>query len=120
MSQNCRVKLGCFFLVQGPLVKVFMFFTFLQEIDCLRLIYHDKKKSSFEPLLERDSSVSIHRRNIRLLAIEMYKIKHVLYPVIFSETFLSGNKNLRRNLGVSIPRIKRVKVLSVTWMENRL
>lgn len=50
----------------------------------------------------------------------MYKIKHVLYPVIFSETFLSGNKNLRRNLGVSIPRIKRVKVLSVTWMENRL
>ena len=36
----------------------------------LRLIYNDKK-SSFEQLLEIDSSVSVHDRNLGALAIEM-------------------------------------------------
>ena len=51
---------------------------------CLRLIYNDKI-SSFESFLERDSSVTIYHRNIRLLAIE--KVKNGLFPVIFSEIF---------------------------------
>ena len=37
---------------------------------------YDDKKSSFEELLEIDSSVSIHDRNLRTLAIKMYKIYH--------------------------------------------
>ena len=40
---------------------------------CLRIIYCDKQ-SSFEELLEKDSSVSIHERNIQILATEMYKV----------------------------------------------
>ena len=32
------------------------------------------KKSSFEELLEIDSSVSVYDRNLRALATEMYKI----------------------------------------------
>ena len=40
---------------------------------CLRLIYNDKK-SSFEQVLEIDSSVYVHGRNLRALATEMYKI----------------------------------------------
>ena len=40
---------------------------------CLRLIYNDKK-SSFEELLEIDSSTSVHNRNLRALATEMYKV----------------------------------------------
>ena len=40
---------------------------------CLRMIYCDKQ-SSFEELLEKDSSVSIHERNIQILATEMYKV----------------------------------------------
>ena len=38
-----------------------------------RLIYSDRK-SSFEELLEKDNSVPIPHTNLRILAIEMYKI----------------------------------------------
>ena len=44
----------------------------LQE-KCLRII-DDDKQSSFEELLEKDSSVSIHERNTQILATEMYKV----------------------------------------------
>ena len=40
---------------------------------CLRIIYNDKQ-SSFKMFLEKDSSVSIHDRNIQCLASEMYKV----------------------------------------------
>ena len=40
---------------------------------CLRIIYNDKT-SSFEILLEKDGSVSIHNRNLQDLATEMFKI----------------------------------------------
>ena len=73
----------------------------------LRLIYNGKI-SSFESLLERDISVSIHHRNIRSLAIEMYKVKNGLSPVIFTEIFPTRQQkrfNLRQNLDFAIPRI---------------
>ena len=40
---------------------------------CLGIIYCDKQ-SSFEELPEKDSSVSIHKRNIKILATEIYKV----------------------------------------------
>ena len=40
---------------------------------CLRIIYCDKQ-SSFEGLLEKDSSASIHERNTQILATGMYKV----------------------------------------------
>ena len=40
---------------------------------CLRIIYCDKQ-SSFEELLEKESSVSMLERNIQMLATEMYKV----------------------------------------------
>ena len=46
---------------------------------CLRIIYFDKQ-SSFEMLLEKDGSVSVHNRNLQILATEMYKIKNELSP----------------------------------------
>ena len=46
---------------------------------CLRIIYNDKR-SSLNALLKKDSSVSIHGRNIKILATEMFKISKNLVP----------------------------------------
>ena len=53
---------------------------------CLRIIYNEKQ-SSFKMLLEKDSSVSIHDRNIQCLATEMYKVSNRLSPPIVSNIF---------------------------------
>ena len=66
---------------------------------CLRIIYCDKQ-SSFEELLEKDSSVSIHERNIQILATEMYKVSNGMPPPQITELFAQRNEhtyNLRRN-----------------------
>ena len=52
----------------------------------LRIIYNDKQ-SSFEQLLRRDNSVSIHHRNIQALAIEIYKIVDGTAPNIIKKLF---------------------------------
>ena len=59
---------------------------------CLRLIYNDKK-SFFKELLEIDSSVSIHDRNLRTLAIKMYKKYHEISPTIMNEIFTLRYQN---------------------------
>ena len=62
----------------------------------LRLIFIDKH-SSFENLLEKDNSVSIHHKNLQALAIEMFKLNTKTSPVIMQEVFLvkeQGNYNL--------------------------
>ena len=51
----------------------------LQE-RCLRIIYPDKQ-SSFEMLLEKDGSASVHNRYLQIVATDMYKIKNDLSPL---------------------------------------
>ena len=41
---------------------------------CLRIIYNDKR-SSFNALLEKNGSVSIHERNINILSTEMHHLE---------------------------------------------
>ena len=64
----------------------------------LRIAYQDKT-SAFQELLNKDNSVSIHHRNVQVLATEMFKIHRVLSPEILRETCLSktSSYNLRRN-----------------------
>ena len=50
----------------------------------LRILYNGYE-STFENLLELDNSMSIHHRNIRLLSIELYKVKHNLSNQVMSE-----------------------------------
>ena len=56
---------------------------------CLRLIYGDKK-SSYKNLLEKDNSVSIHHKNIKALAVEMFKVKNKLCPEITGDILWKG------------------------------
>ena len=46
---------------------------------CLRIIYNDER-SSFDALLEKDSSVSIYERNIKIVVTEMFKVGKNLAP----------------------------------------
>ena len=57
-----------------------------------RLLYNDKK-SSFEELLDMDSSVFVHDRNLRALATEMYEIYHGISPTIMNEIFTLRHQN---------------------------
>ena len=77
---------------------------------CLRIVFSDKQ-SSFETLLEKDSSVSIHNRNLQFLATEMYKIKNNLSPPIIADLFEQRNEqhyNLRNWAQFSLPAIRTV------------
>ena len=51
------------------------------------------KLSSFEKLLEQDKSVTIHTRNLQILATEMFKVCRNIPPPIFSDIFHRRDKN---------------------------
>ena len=68
----------------------------------LRLIYKDKSLT-FEQLLEKDQSFTIHERNIQKLAIEMYKVKNKMTPVPFQKIFTINKKG-----DFCIPKINTV------------
>ena len=51
---------------------------------CLRIVYSDKT-SSFENLLEKDGSVTIHTRNLQTRATEMFKVYKNLSPAIIAD-----------------------------------
>ena len=59
---------------------------------CLKIIYNDKQ-SSFNELLNKDSSVSIHIRNIQRLAIEMFKFCEILAPPIMDNVLKLKTEN---------------------------
>ena len=59
---------------------------------CIRLIYNDKQLT-FEELLEKDDSVSIHIRNLQTLAIEMSKVMNSSSPEIMKEIFRIRQEN---------------------------
>ena len=59
---------------------------------CLRLIYNDKQWT-FEELLEKDDSVSIHIKNLQTLAIDMYKVMNGSSAEIMKEIFRIREEN---------------------------
>ena len=63
---------------------------------CFHIIYNDKQ-SSFKMFLEKDSSVSIHDKNIQCLATEMYKVSNGLSPSFFVYTKNGHPYNIRLN-----------------------
>ena len=57
----------------------------------LRMVYVDEE-SSFEELLQKDGSVSIHNRNLQFLAIEIFKSINGLSPTFMNDIF-TNNEN---------------------------
>ena len=72
----------------------------------LRLVYEDYE-SSFNDLLKKDNSVSIHHRNIQQVAIEMFKVKNKLCPEMVQSLF-SQNVSKRSKSTFARPRINTV------------
>ena len=58
----------------------------------LRLVYKDEKNLSLDDLLKKDKSVSIHQRNLQILATEIYKARNDLWPEIMKDIFHSVEK----------------------------
>ena len=82
-----------------PLVWMFHNRTLNRKINklherALRIVYKNENLT-FQELLDKDGSVTVHHRNLRKLATEMYKIKNHLSPLpmqaLFSEKFNSYN-----------------------------
>ena len=71
----------------------------------LRLVYMDYT-SSFTDLLKKDGSVTIHQRNIQLVAIEMFKVKNKICPVIMEGLF-HRNTNPKFGRDFFGPKVKR-------------
>ena len=64
----------------------------------LRLAYDDRQ-STFEQLLNIDKLVTIHHRNLQVLATELYKVRHRLAPELMNDIFKKRNVtcNFRKN-----------------------
>ena len=77
---------------------------------CLRIIFNDKR-SSFNALLEKDASVSIPERVIKILGTEMFKVSTNGAPRQVYEIFKLKDPpdyNLRYNSLFSRPLFKSV------------
>ena len=75
----------------------------------LRVVYRDYN-ATFSELLSKDKSVTIHQRNLPLLATEIFKIKNALNPKIMEEifTFKNVDYDLRNNTSLKIGNLKTV------------
>ena len=69
----------------------------------LRLVYLDYT-SSFDELLKKDNAVTIHQRNIQLLATEMFKMIKGIGPEIM-RTLFNINDNDRCNKSFVTPNV---------------
>ena len=58
----------------------------------LRIVYKDFS-TSFEGLLAKDKSVKILNRNLQQLAIEIFKLKMGIPPIIMKEIFIFSDNN---------------------------
>ena len=76
----------------------------------LRITYNDRSLT-FQELLEKDNSVTIHHRNTQVLATEIYKVLNGLSPSILNDIFVPAlyPYNFRRQNTLQRRRVKSVR-----------
>ena len=122
--QKTRILMKSFFDSQFsycPLIWMFINRGTNQKINrlherSLRILYKDDT-SSFEELLTKDNSVTVHSRNIQLLAIEMYKVKNNISPNYIREIFPFSNSNYNTRTSNTF---ERPRVNTVVWGSETL
>ena len=74
---------------------------------CLRIVY---SVSSFEDMLDKNRSVSVHVKNIKTLAIAMFKVSNKLTVPLMNEIFVKRNNpyNLRKPSEFVRPKVHSV------------
>ena len=74
-------------------------------------ITFNDKSSTFQELLDKDNSVTIHHRNIRALATEIYKILHGYSLATLNEVFVPSHckYNFRKNNSLERRRVNTVR-----------
>ena len=89
----------------------------------LSIVYRDHT-SSFETLLEKSGSVSIHHRNIQLLAIEIFKSLNNLSPSIMTELFKHKESQYEFRKGITLkpilPRTTNYGIDSVSYLASNI
>ena len=89
----------------------------------LSIVYRDNT-SSFETLLEKSGSVSIHHRNIQLLAVEIYKSLNNLSPSIMAEIFKLKETNYEfrtgKQLQSTLPHTTHFGIDSVSHLASNI
>ena len=73
----------------------------------LRLVYDDYE-TSFEDLLIKDKSVTIHHRNIQKVALEMFKVKNNLCPEFIKDLFCQISIQTRSNASFHRQNVNKV------------
>ena len=75
----------------------------------LRLVYRDYE-STFEDLLTKDGSFTVHHYSIQTLATELYKVYNNISQTTFGELFTRNNNGyyLRSKSGFVFPQIRTV------------
>ena len=76
----------------------------------LRITYNDKT-SSYEELLFKDGSVSMHHKYLQKLVIDIYKVTNRLCTETMNEVFqfqIQNHRNLRNNSTFRIPSFNTI------------
>ena len=112
-----------------PLIWMFHSRTINNKINCLheralRIVYFDFK-SSFEGLLMKGNSFSIHERTIQSLAIEIYKFLNGLFPSFLNKVFhknISDSYDLRNHseLFSRNPKTVRYVTETISYMTSKI
>ena len=83
----------------------------------LRLIYPSDSKSTFKEPLDKIKTVSIHLKNLRVLATEIFKAKLNISPELLKELF---SLNVRTNKFRNQSTLKRIKTNYVNFAGESL